>query len=137
METEKTSFSYSYRGGQQKEDNALRERYHLASDVEITQEIRNAPQKEESVAVSLSLTMGILSVLVFGGGLSLALLHPASALPMIFGILLGMTGMAGMAFTPLFHKRLQKEMRRRTEKLIRNGLARDPQQRAWLQNSHP
>ena len=119
METEKTSFAYSYRGGQQTEDNALRERYHLDSDIEITQELRNAAQKEESVAVSLSLTMGILSTLVFGGGLSLALLHPASAAPMIFGILLGMTGMAGMALTPYFYRHLQKKLRQRTENRIR------------------
>ena len=119
METEKTSFAYSYRGGQQKEDNALRERYHLASDIEITQEIRNAAQKEASVAVSLSLTMGILSTLIFGGGLSLALLHPASAAPMIIGVLLGMAGMAGMALTPYFYRHLQKKMRLWTEKRIR------------------
>ena len=119
MEPEKTSFVYSYRGGQQQEDDALRERYHLASDIEITDEIRAASQKEESVAVSLSLAMGILSTLVFGGGLSLALLHPTSAAAMAFGVLLGMTGMAGMAIAPHFYKRLRQKMRRQTEKRIR------------------
>ena len=120
MAGEKNYFTYSYRAGQQQEDNALRQRYHLPEKTEITQRIRSAPEKEEGAAVALSLTVGIVSVLIFGGGLSMIFLNASNAMRMTAGILLGLIGMAGMGLTPLFHGRFMERMRKKNEAKIKN-----------------
>lgn len=121
MAAEKNSFTYSYRAGQQKEDNTLRERYHLPETAEITQRIRSAPEREEGAAVALSLTIGIVSVLIFGSGLSIIFLNASSVMRTIVGILLGLIGMAGMGLTPVVHSRFLEGMRKRNESKMKNA----------------
>ena len=120
MTTEKNSFTYSYRAGQQQEDDALRKRYHLPEKAEITQSIRSAPEREEGTAVALSLTVGIVSVLIFGSGLSMIFLNASSVMRTIAGILLGLIGMAGMGLTPVFHSKFLEGMRKRNESKMKN-----------------
>ena len=110
-------FSYHYSASQQAADDALLKRYHLRPDFPLTEDVRMAPEKDRKAAVLQSIGLGVLSLLVFGSGLSLVLTRPV-LLGMIFGVILGAAGIAGMAAMPAIYGRLAENKRKQTEQRL-------------------
>ena len=110
-------FSYHYSAEQQAADTALRRRYHLPDSMELTEVIRQSPQKEKNSAVMQAIGLGVASVLIFGCGLSLVLTQ-SGLTAMICGIVFGAAGIGGMAAMPTIYERLLESKRKRTEQRL-------------------
>ena len=82
--------------------------------MELTKTIRQSPEREKTSAVTLAVGLGVAAVLIFGSGLSLVLTQ-TGMLAMIFGIVLGAAGIAGMAAMPAIYGRLVERKRKQTE----------------------
>ena len=107
MEKEKT-FEYTYSAERQKEVEAIRRKYEPKVEDKMEQ-LRKLDRDAEKPATIAAIVVGVVGILVFGGGLSLALVWTDTLLAV--GILLGVVGIGIMAAALPVHKIVTKKQR--------------------------
>ena len=118
MEKNENAVNITYSAEDQKELDAIRSKYlpkkkQQPSNLE---QIKKLDAKVESKAMIAGLSVGIISTLIMGGGMSLVL---TLGQPVI-GILVGVIGLAGMlAAWPLYQKVLKKEREKAAPEILR------------------
>lgn len=114
MHTE--SFNYTYSAPEQQEILNIRSKY-LPKEESKLEELKRLDRTVQSSGITVSLSIGIISCLVFGLGLCFCLDVLGSARwP---GILLGALGMAGMLLAyPLQKKLLQKAKQKYASRIL-------------------
>ena len=108
----------TYSAEDQKELDAIRSKYLPKAKEQPSnlEQIKKLDAKVESKAMIAGLSVGIISTLIMGGGMSLTL---ALGQPVI-GILVGVIGLAGMlAAWPLYQKVLKKEREKAAPEILR------------------
>lgn len=101
------TFEYSYSAKQQDEVEAIRRKY-LPKEEDKLEQLRRLDAGVNKKAMLISVEVGVVGTLIFGGGMSLSLVGTDSML--IPGIILGLLGFAVMgAALPLYHLVMKKE----------------------------
>ena len=118
MEKNENAVNITYSAEDQKELDAIRSKYLPKTKQQPSnlEQIKKLDAKVESKAMIAGLSMGIISTLIMGGGMSLVL---ALGQPVI-GIIVGVIGLAGMlAAWPLYQKVLKKEREKAAPEILR------------------
>ncbi len=107
----KEVFEYTYSAKQQEEVEALRKKY-LPQEEDKMETLRRMDKEAERPGTVAAIVLGIIGTLIFGSGMSLAMLV-MTPVAMAGGILLGVTGitLAAMAL-PVYRKMTKKERER-------------------------
>ena len=119
------NFSYTYCAKQQKEVEAIREKY-LPKEESKMDRLRKLHAVPTQKARAVSLTVGILGTLVLGVGMSLCMTDLGGILgiqddrAMVIGILVGLAGMVPVALAyPTYQKTLKKERQKIAPEILR------------------
>ena len=118
MEKNENTVSITYSAEEQRELDAIRAKYTAKGKAQPTklEQIKKLDAQVESKAMIAGLSVGILSTLVMGGGMSLTL----SLGQPVIGILVGVVGLIGMlAAWPLYQKVLKKEREKAAPEILR------------------
>ncbi len=121
------AFEYTYSAAQQAEIAAIRKKYTTASQptqLDKMEQLRRLDASVTNKAVAIALTVGFLSALVMGTGMSLIMTELGALLgiaqPMLPGVIIGILGMAGViAAYPLYQLVLQKERARMAPQILK------------------
>lgn len=120
MSEQKETFNYTYSAAQQKEIEEIRKKYITDTSTAEADKMERLRKLDYSVtrkAAAISLSVGILSVLIMGSGMSLVMTDLGKSLGMaetsLTGILIGVAGMAGVILAyPLYRRIIEKERRK-------------------------
>ena len=113
----KEDFSYTYSAAQQQEVAEIRKKYLPREENKLDQ-LRRLDAGVTKKGTAMAQTLGILSCLVFGTGMSCCLVW-AGAL-FFPGIAVGILGIAGMAMAyPLYNRVIRKERERIAPEILR------------------
>ena len=108
----KEGFSFTYSAQQQKEVEAIRNKY-IPQKPDGMEQLRALHAIPTRKAQRAALTVGIIGTLIMGTGMSLAMTEIGAALgglAMVIGILVGMVGMVLVALAyPLYNRVLKKQ----------------------------
>ena len=118
MEKSENTVSITYSAEEQRELDAIRAKYTAKGKAQPTklEQIKKLDAQVESKAMIAGLSVGIISTLIMGGGMSLTL---SLGRPVI-GILVGVVGLIGMlAAWPLYQKVLKKEREKAAPEILR------------------
>ena len=118
----KEGFSFTYSAGQQKEVEAIREKY-LPKEEDKMEQLRKLHAIPTQKAQTASLAVGIIGALIMGTGMSLAMTEIGAALgsfAMVIGIAVGVVGMVLVALAyPLYNRVLKKQRRKIAPEILR------------------
>lgn len=103
-----TTFEYTYSAERQKEIEAIRKKY-VTKEEDKMEQLRKLDRDAEKPGTIAAIVVGVFGMLVFGGGLSLALVWTDTLL--IGGIVLAMVGIGIMAVALPVHKMVTKKQR--------------------------
>lgn len=126
MDEKKETFTYTYSASQQEEIKNIREKYAPASRKEDKMEqLRRLDKSVTKPGGIVSLTVGIISVLIMGTGMSCVMVWGETMF--VPGIIIGIIGIAGMtaaypiykAITKRQQKKLAPEILRLTDELMK------------------
>lgn len=114
------SFTYTYSAKEQKEIEAIRKKYlpeGKKSESSKIEQLRLIDKKVTSTATVLGLSLGIISTLIMGFGMSLIMTDLSKILsiqrPMLIGIIIGIIGMVGIfSAYPIYHKVLESKRKK-------------------------
>lgn len=110
MEPNNEAFEYTYSPAQQAEIKQIREKY-LPKEEDKMEQLRKLDKSATAKGTKLSITVGTVSSLVMGTGMSCCMVWPDTLL--IPGIIVGMIGLLGAAAAyPLFLHITKKERER-------------------------
>ena len=119
---ENHSFEYTYSAQQQKEVEAIRNKY-LPKEESKMDQLRKLHGVPTQKAQSVSLAVGIIGALIMGTGMSLAMTDLASAwgsLAVVIGIVVGVVGMVLVALAyPLYIRVLTREREKIAPEILR------------------
>ena len=123
----KEIFNYTYSAKQQEEIKAIRNKYVEPQKTEdkMTQ-LRRLDNAVTQKATTISLVIGIIGALIMGSGMSLIMtelyqkLNMSHGVGMLFGIILGIVGIAlvGLAY-PIYNRIIVKERKKIAPEIIR------------------
>lgn len=123
----KEIFNYTYSAKQQEEIKAIRNKYVEPQKTEdkMTQ-LRRLDNAVTQKATTISLVIGIIGALIMGSGMSLIMtelyqkLNVSHGVGMLFGIILGIVGIAlvGLAY-PIYNRIIVKERKKIAPEIIR------------------
>ena len=109
---ENNSFEYTYSARRQQEVEAIRQKY-LPKEEDKMEQLRKLHAVPTRKAQAAAITVGIIGALILGTGMSLCMTEVGTvlgSLAMVFGIIVGLTGMVMIAAAyPLFNRVLHKE----------------------------
>ena len=118
----KEGFSFTYSAQQQKEIEAIRNKY-LPKEADKMQQLRKLHAIPTQKAQAASLAVGIIGALIMGTGMSLAMTDIGAALgslAMVIGILVGLVGMVLVALAyPLYNRVLKKQRAKIAPEILR------------------
>ena len=118
----KEGFSFTYSAQQQKEIEAIRNKY-LPKEEDKLEQLRKLHAIPTQKAQSASLAVGIIGALVMGTGMSLAMTDIGAALgslAMVLGIAVGFVGMVLVALAyPLYNRVLKKQREKIAPEILR------------------
>ena len=118
---ENQSFEYTYSPQRQQEVEAIRKAY-LPKEEDKMDELRRLHAIPTQKAEALSLAVGIIGTLILGTGMSLILSDLGAALgglSIVFGIAVGLAGMALIAMAyPLYKRTLRLEREKIAPKIL-------------------
>lgn len=110
MENKNEVFEYTYSAAQQAEIEKIRAKYIPQADSKLEQ-MKKLDASVTQKATTVGIVFGIVSCLIFGGGLSMIL--AGGDMLFVPGIVIGVLGMAAMGLAyPLYKKMLEKERAR-------------------------
>ena len=119
---ENHSFEYTYSPQRQREIEEIRKAYLPKEEDKMT-ELRRLHAIPTQKAQTLSLTVGIIGLLILGTGMSLCMTELGAALgsfAMVLGILVGLAGLAMVAVSyPLYRRTLEQERAKIAPEIIR------------------
>ena len=119
---ENHSFEYTYSPQRQQEVEQIRKAYLPKEEDKMT-ELRRLHSIPTQKAQTLSLTVGIIGMLVLGTGMSLCMTELGAALgsfSMVLGILVGLAGLAMVAVSyPLYRRTLEQERAKIAPEILR------------------
>ena len=118
MENE-NKFEYTYSAAQQAEIEAIRKKYVPAQEDKMAL-LRKLDKSAENKGTIASLVLGVTGTLVFGTGMSLAMVWTANPFALIIGIVIGIIGIALIASAYPVYRSVTKKQR---EKLAPQILA--------------
>ncbi len=125
MEEKKETFTYTYSAAQQEEIAAIRKKYLTESaDGDKMEQLRKLDAGVTNKATTVALTVGILSALIMGTGMSLIMTDLGNMLgigkPLLPGVIIGVVGMLGViAGYPLYQLVLKKERARVAPQILK------------------
>ena len=104
-------FCYNYSADKNEELRKIREKYEIKTDEEQDKLklIRAMDRKIEMPGKVCGIIFGLFFTFVFGGGLGLCI--KAEGMSFVFGLLLGILGLLGMAFAPIITKIVFKKQK--------------------------
>ena len=119
---ENHSFEYTYSPQRQREIEEIRKAYLPKEEDKMT-ELRRLHAIPTQKAQTLSLTVGIIGLLLLGTGMSLCMTELGAALgslAMVLGILVGLAGLAMVAVSyPLYRRTLEQERAKIAPEILR------------------
>lgn len=122
MMENKEEFSFTYSAQQQKEIEAIRQKY-LPKEADKMEQLRKLHAVPTQKAQSASIAVGVIGALVMGTGMSLAMTGIGAALgsiAMLLGIVIGVAGMVLVALAyPIYNRTLKKERERIAPEILR------------------
>ena len=118
----KEEFSFTYSAQQQKEIEAIREKY-IPRETDKMEELRKLHAVPTQKAQTASLSVGIIGALIMGTGMSFAMTDIGAALgslAMVIGIAIGIVGMALVALAyPIYNRVLKKQREKIAPEILR------------------
>ena len=118
----KEEFSFTYSAQQQKEIEAIRNKY-LPKEADKMEQLRKLHAVPTQKAQAASLAVGVVGALIMGTGMSLAMTEIGAALgslAMVIGIAVGIVGMVLMALAyPLYNRVLKKQREKIAPEILR------------------
>ena len=118
----KVGFSFTYSAEQQKEIEAIRNKY-LPKEADKMEQLRRLHAIPTQKAQASSLAVGVVGALIMGTGMSLAMTQIGAALgslAMVIGILVGIVGMVLVALAyPLYNRVLKKQRKKIAPEILR------------------
>lgn len=113
---EKKTFEYKYSAKQQEEIDAIKQKYLPKQEQpeDKMETLRRLDRQAERPGMIAALTLGVIGILIFGSGMSLAMVLPAGVpvgLCYVLGIFLGLLGMALMVLAYPAYKKITKVQR--------------------------
>jgi uncharacterized membrane protein YccF (DUF307 family) len=115
-------FRYTYSAQQQKEVEAIRNKYLPREETKMEQ-LRQLHAIPTQKAQAASLAVGIIGALILGTGMSLCLTNLGAALgslAMVIGIAVGFVGMVLVALAyPLYNRVLRKQRQKMAPEILR------------------
>ena len=122
MMENKEEFSFTYSAQQQKEIEAIRQKY-LPKEADKMEQLRKLHAVPTQKAQSASIAVGVIGAPVMGTGMSLAMTGIGAALgsiAMLLGIVIGVAGMVLVALAyPIYNRTLKKERERIAPEILR------------------
>ena len=123
MEKNQETFSYTYSAQQQKEVQNIRKKY-LPPEEDKMERLRKLHHSATQKAQIWALVLGVVGALVMGAGMSLVMTDIGKVVgltnALIPGIVIGIIGMASVAFAyPTYNRVLQKERQRIAHEILR------------------
>ena len=118
----KEGFSFTYSAEQQKEIEAIRNKY-LLEEADKMKQLRKLHAVPTQKAQAASIAVGVVGALIMGTGMSLAMTDIGAALgslAMILGIAVGLAGMVLVAVAyPLYNRVLNKQRKKIAPEILR------------------
>ena len=118
----KEGFSFTYSAEQQKEVEAIRNKYVQKEENKLEQ-LRKLHAIPTQKAQAASLAVGVIGALIMGTGMSLAMTEIGAALgslAMVIGILVGIVGMVLVALAyPIYNRVLKTQRERIAPEILR------------------
>ncbi len=102
------SFEYTYSAKEQKEIESIKRKYMTVGESKL-EKLKRLDMEAERPGNMVSIMLGTLGCLIFGGGMSMAMVWTESLL--VPGILVGIVGMAVMAMAYPMYVRITKKQR--------------------------
>ena len=117
MGNENERFEYTYSAKRQEEIEAIRRKYLVVENDKMTQ-LKKLDEKVERPGTLLGITLGIFGTLIFGAGMSLALVWTETQL--VTGVILGIVGFVvmGVAY-PAYKKITEKQKEKYCEEILK------------------
>lgn len=113
----KNTFSYTYSAADKDEINEIRSKY-IPREPDKLEQLRKLDKSVTGKAVTISLTVGIVSTLIFGTGMCCVLLWADTLF--IAGIITGLIGLAGcLTAYPVYSRITETERKKIAPEIIR------------------
>ena len=118
----KEGFSFTYSAQQQKEIEAIRNKY-LPKEADKMEQLRKLHAVPTQKAQARAIAVGVIGALIMGTGMSLAMTDIGAALgslAMVIGILVGIVGLVLVALAyPLYNQVLKKQREKIAPEILR------------------
>ena len=127
MREQNETFNYTYSAEQQKEIDTIRKKYIADTnnnEVNKLEQLRRLDYGVTKKANIISLSVGILSVLVMGSGMSLVMTDLGEKIGIagtsLIGVLIGIVGMIGVILAyPLYRRIIEKERKKIAPQILK------------------
>lgn len=127
MREQNETFNYTYSAEQQKEIETIRKKYIADTnnnEVNKLEQLRRLDYGVTKKATIISLSVGILSVLVMGSGMSLVMTDLGEKIGIartsLIGVLIGIVGMIGVILAyPLYRRIIEKERKKIAPQILK------------------
>lgn len=127
MREQNETFNYTYSAEQQKEIETIRKKYIADTnnnEVNKLEQLRRLDYGVTKKANIISLSVGILSVLVMGSGMSLVMTDLGEKIGIagtsLIGVLIGIVGMIGVILAyPLYRRIIEKERKKIAPQILK------------------
>lgn len=118
----KEGFRFTYSAQQQKEVEAIRQKY-LPKEADKMEQLRKLHAIPTKKAQAAALVVGIVGALIMGTGMSLVMTQIGAALgslAMVLGIIVGVAGMVPVALAyPIYNRVLKKQREKIAPEILR------------------
>lgn len=127
MREQNETFNYTYSAEQQKEIETIRKKYIADTnnnEVNKLEQLRRLDYGVTKKATIISLSVGILSILVMGSGMSLVMTDLGEKIGIagtsLIGVLIGIVGMIGVILAyPLYRRIIEKERKKIAPQILK------------------
>jgi Tfp pilus assembly protein PilE len=110
MEKKNNTFEYTYSASQQEEIKKIRDKYMIKTQAESKiEQLQKLDKKAENSGLIISIGLGIIGTLIFGAGMSLALVWAK----FMWGIVTGVVGIIMLAMAYPSYKYITKKERQK------------------------
>ena len=110
MEKKNNTFEYTYSASQHEEIKKIRDKYMIKTQVESKiEQLQKLDKKAENSGLIISIGLGIIGTLIFGTGMSLALVWTK----FMWGIVTGVVGIIMLAMAYPSYKYITKKQRQK------------------------
>jgi len=114
---QKNAFEYTYSATQQEEVKKIREKY-VQKEPDTLEKLRRLDKKATEKGTTAALSVGIISTLLFGFGMSCTLVWTDTLL--VPGVIIGLVGFAGIFCAyPLYSRITKRERKKIAPEILR------------------